>query len=239
MEMKWLHIDTDVGDNWILPIWSAVNKAIESNLVPTLTEDMRELGLHISTRLDILPFVVSRLNSEVEQIYKSVSNYGEEFIFTKNKDDAYAFPMSEKREIVLYLLADIDALLFETNSVCELMTKFFESLYSHAGINLEKSKVGLKIRDIIESEGHDSKWFQNLDSHRNFFIHEGAPYLAIDVSFGPNKYDLLIMKENLNIFEDSSKFFRLSELNNIVQGFVLARHTIQKHLIDIFHRLSS
>jgi len=36
MEMKWLHIDTDVGDNWVLPIWSAVNKAIESKLVPTL-----------------------------------------------------------------------------------------------------------------------------------------------------------------------------------------------------------
>ena len=238
MEMKWLHINTDVGDPWVLPIWSAVNKAIESNLVPPLTKDMRELGLHISTRLDILPFVVSRLNSGVDQIYKAASNYGEEHIFTKEAE-GYAFPMSEKREIVHFLLSDIDALLFETNSVCELMTKFFESLYSHAGINLEKSEVGLKIRDIIESEGHDSKWFQDLDSHRNFFIHEGAPFLAIDVSLGPNKYDLLIMKENLNIFEDSSKFFRLSELNNIVQGFVLARHTIQKHLIEIFRRLSS
>ena len=208
MEMKWLHIDTDVGDPWVLPIWSAVNNATKSKPLAPLTKDMRELGLHISTRLDILPFVVSRINSEVHQIYKAASNYGEEHIFTKEAE-GYALPMREKRDLVHFLLADIDALLFETNSVCELMTNFFERLYSHAGINLRKGEAGLKIRNILESEGHDSKWFQDLDSHRNFFIHEGAPYFAIDVSLGPNKYDLLIMKENLKIFEDSSKFVRL------------------------------
>ena len=59
MEMQWLHIDTDVGDTWVLPIWSAVNNAIRSKRVAPLTKEMSELGLHISTRLDILPIVVS------------------------------------------------------------------------------------------------------------------------------------------------------------------------------------
>ena len=238
MEMQWLHIDTDVGDTWVLPIWSAVNNAIRSKRVAPLTKEMSELGLHISTRLDILPIVVSRINSEVDQLYKAASNHSEEHIFTREAE-GYALPMREKRDLVHYLLADIDALLFETNSVCELMATFFERLYSHAGIKLKKAEVGPKIRSIIESEGQDSKWFQELDTHRNFFIHEGAPYLAIDVSLGSNKYDLLIMKENLRIFEDSSKFVRLSELNNIVKGFILARHTIQQHLVGLFQKVGS
>jgi hypothetical protein len=114
-----------------------------------------------------------------------------------------------------------------------------EKLYNHVGISLTKDEAGLRIKKIIESKGHDTKWFQDLDSHRNFFIHEGAPYFAIDVSRGRQNYDLLIMKENLKTFKDYSKFVRLSELNAIVQGFISARHTLQQHLIELFQKVGS
>ncbi len=238
MVIKWLHIDTHVGDPWILPIWDAVNNAIKSNLVAPLSQDMRELGLHISTRLDILPCVILRLNAGANELYKVARNYGEEYIFTK-ESEGYALPMRKKRDLIFSLIADIDSLFFEFNSVSELITKFFERLYSHVGNNLKKGEAGIKIKKIVESAGHDSRWFQALDSHRNFFIHEGAPYFAIDVSLAPQNYDLLIMKENLRIFEDGSKFIRLSDLSNIVKGFLLARYTIQKHLIELFQKLGS
>jgi len=235
MVTEWLHIDTDVGDPWVLPIWSAVNDAIKQKRIDPLPEKTRKLGPYISIRLDMLPHIVSRINSEVEQIYKVAIDHGNDYVFTKTRE-GYALPMHEKRELVHFLLADIDALLFETNSVCELMKIFFEKLYSHIGI---KVQAGPEIKKILESKGHDSKWFQDLDCHRNFFIHEGAPYLAIDISLSPNNYDLLIMKENLKTFEDSSKFIRLSELNNIVQGFISAKHAIQKHLIEFFRKVNS
>jgi len=230
MISKWLHIDTGVGDPWILPIWAAVNKA---EISTPLSQETRELGIYISTRLDILPHIASRINKEVAQLYKIISNYDEKYVFTESQK-GYAFPMHEHLELVHFLLTDIDSILFEVNSVCELMTRFFEKLYSHVGIPLGKGKAGLKIKNVIESEGLDSQWFQDLDSHRNFFIHEGAPYLAIDVSHGSTQYDLLIMKENIKFFKDTSKFFKLSELNTIVQGFVAAKPVMQKHLIELF-----
>ncbi len=238
MVTKWLHIDTDVGDPWVLPIWSAVNDAVREKGIASIPKETRELGLHISTRLDMLPHVVSRINSEVIQIYKVASKYGDENIFTETRQ-GYALPFRDKMDLVHFLLADIDALLFEFNSVCELMTMFFEKLYSHVGINLKNGEAGLRIKTILESKGHDTRWFQDLDSNRNFFIHEGAPYFAIDISGGPDNYDLLIMKENLKSFKDSSKFIRLSDLNKIVRGFVSARYTIQKHLIELFGKAGS
>lgn len=97
----------------------------------------------------------------------------------------------------------------------------------------------MRIKKIIESKGFDTKWFQDLDSHRNFFIHEGAPYVAVDVSKGRNEYDLLFMKENLKSFKDSSKFVRLSELDKIIQGFISARHTLQQHLVEFIQKIGS
>jgi hypothetical protein len=238
MVTKWLHIDTDVGDPWVLPIWSAVNDAIAAKKVGPITKEESELGLHISTRLDILPYVVSRINDTVAKIYEAISDFGDEHVFTEGHQ-GYAMPFRNKRDLVHILLADIDALLFETNSVCELMTAFFEKLYKHVGINLKKNEAGLRIKKIIESKGFDTKWFQNLDNHRNFFIHEVAPYVAIDVSKGRKEYDLLIMKENLKSFKDSSKFVRLSELNKMVQGFISARHTLQQHLIELIQKAGS
>ena len=134
------------------------------------------------------------------------------------------------------LLADLDSLLFELNAVCELMTTFFEQLYVHAGKAMPKSTAGSSIRYVLEQAGEDPWWFVQLDTHRNFFMHEGAPYAAIDTSKAPNDYDLLIMKKNLKSFDDPNEFVRLSEIAHIVQGFSRSRPVMQGHLRGLFLR---
>lgn len=125
MVTRWLHIDTGVGDSWVLPIWSALHELIVASKVGSITKEMSELGLHVSTRLDILPHVVSRINKTVAKICKIVSGFDDEYVFTQ-RHQGYAIPFQNNRYLVYILQADIDALLFETNSVCELMTSFFE-----------------------------------------------------------------------------------------------------------------
>lgn len=234
MISKWLHIDTSVGDPWILPVWGAVNSAETSGKVKNLSKGIRELGIHISTRLDILPYIIRRINSGVAEVYTAASNHKEEHVFS---DSSEGYVLSIDKKLVYVLLADIDSILFELNSVCQLMTKLFEELYSHLGKPIKKGHTGLTIKNVIEGAGQDAGWFRELDSHRNFFIHNGAPYFAIDISRDSRHYDLLIMKENLKSFEDRSKFLKLTEINKIVQGFVAAKPLIQQHLIDLFSNL--
>jgi hypothetical protein len=58
------------------------------------------------------------------------------------------------------------------------------------------SSVGKSIQSVLKSAGQDPAWFAVLGTNRNFFIHEGAPCIAVDVSEAPQDYDILIMTEN-------------------------------------------
>ena len=232
MSDKWIHINTEVGDPWILRIWSAVNDAESSGKASPIPKEVKsQLGLSISTRLDMLPRIVHRINDEVNKVYEATKAHKKEHIFSENKE-GYAFDIEEN--LKFNLLIDIDSLLFELNSVCELMTSLFFVLYTHIGKMIKKKDVGLIIKKVIEGAGKSSDWFEELDNQRNFFMHEGAPYFAVDISGGPGKYDLLIMRENIKFFNDHSKFIKLSEINAIVVGFSIAKPIIQKHLIELY-----
>ena len=232
MPDKWIHINTSVGDPWILKIWNAVNDAVSSgNASPIPKEITSQLGLSISTRLDMLPRIVNRINDEAQKVYTATKTHQKEHVFTLQKE-GYVFDLDDN--LKFNLLIDIDSLLFELNSVCELMTSLIFVLYEYIGKPIKKKEVGLTIKKIIEEAGNSSDWFQELDKQRNFFMHEAAPYFAVDISKGPGKYDLLIMRENIKFFDDHSKFIKLSEINSVVEGFALAKPIIQRHLIELY-----
>lgn len=230
---KWLHIEELAGDQWILPIWTAVNKAIEKGTITKLPSEVYMAGEHISIRLNILPRVVKRINSEVQDLFKLAESHEQSHIFTKQTE---GYVLHIDNDLKYRLLSDLDSLLFEINSVCELMSRLFDDLYSHVGKPLKKKMVGLKIKSLIENANQDPRWFSNLAKHRNFFIHEAAPYIAIDISGGKGNYELLIMKENMKTFENKDTYISLSELNEIVQGFIKAKPVIQNDLTSLFSR---
>jgi hypothetical protein len=88
---------------------------------------------------------------------------------------------------------------------------------------------------IIEQHKLASKsidWYVDLDKHRNLFMHDVAPYLAVDVS-NVDKYDILIMNKNLRKFDDDKQFIRLSQLAKIYTGFNNALDIIRSYLIKV------
>ena len=186
---RWLHIEELSGDPWVLPIWAAVNDAVQNGKLKALPDAFYERGVHISTRLNILPRIVMRVNVGVTELNSTVKRHSEDHVFTKTKMGC-AFPINN--DLKFNILCDIDSLIFEINSACELITKFFESLYFHAGKPIEEKNVGLKIKLIIENAKQNPSWFSNLVGHRNFFIHEATPYIAIDISNGPGSYEVII-----------------------------------------------
>ena len=147
------------------------------------------------------------------------------------KKNGYSYKIDD--DLKFTLLVDIDSLLFELNACCELMMRLFEALYRHVGNPIQKNQTGLVIKKVLDEAGQNPDWFVILDTHRNFFMHKGAPYIAVDLTKAP-MYDLLIMKTNLFEFTDPSKFFTLSKLNYIVQGFVAAKPIIQDDLIKLY-----
>jgi hypothetical protein len=231
MMTKWLHLSELGGDPWVLPIWTAVNEAVKSGKVATPSPEVGRLGLHVSIRLNILPRVVQRVNSSTSLLYEKTKEHGPEYVFTEAQE-GYAYPIDN--DLKYSLLADIDALLFELNSACELMTRLFGLLHAHVGRPIPPKQLGKAIGDVLAQGTQNARWFVLLDKHRNFFMHEGAPYLAVDLSNGPATLDILIMKENIKTFTDPDTFVSLSEINLIVQGFIAARRRLQDYLVSLF-----
>jgi hypothetical protein len=236
MVKKWLHIAYLGGDPWVLPIYSAKNNALKKNTIKEFGKDIYELGMHISTRLNMLPRIIKRLDRGCAALYADKKIKALDLSNLSYKDKLGRAVKIED-DLVYQLLIDIDSLLFELNACCEFMQDFVSKIYNHTEKNIEKKNAGKIIKKIIVDSGGSADWFNKLDKHRNFFMHVGTPYFAIDFSNMPKKYDLLIMKENLKRFDDKDKYIPLSELGHIVKGFIHARRVLQQHLIEHINNL--
>lgn len=230
---KWIHLTELGGDQWILPIWSAVNEAIKRGVVEEIPPELKESGVYISTRLNFLPRIISLINADAIKLYEALQAHKPEHEFNEgNKEKAKAFDIDN--DLKYSLLISIDSLLFELNSVCELKMKLFEKLHVLADKPMPHKNAGLAIKKLLEGKEHDASWFGELDEHRNFFSHNGTPYLAVDITSGMDEVDILVMRENLKEFSDPKKFLRMSKINNIVQGFEKSKPIIQEYLKGLF-----
>ena len=232
MVTKWLHLDErGGGDEWIIPIWQAMRRAQAANDVQPASQEIRELGLHIYTRLNILHRICSRLDSEVRDLFDfAKGTHRSTHVFTKDREGA---ALRVNDDLKYHLLADVDALLYEIDSCAELMRKLFQKLHAHAGDQIPQAELTDKLRSVLRRNGDSGDWFKLLNQMRNFVAHQGTPYVAIDISHDEN-WDLLFMKQNLRGFEEPEKYFTLSQLKMVAGGFRKSKKLLQEHLVGLF-----
>ena len=63
--------------------------------------------MHISARLNVLPRIVDRINSEVAALFEAVKHHGPEHVYTDTAEGR-AFPVDNN--LKYQLIADIDSL---------------------------------------------------------------------------------------------------------------------------------
>ena len=117
------------------------------------------------------------------------------------------------------------------------MLSFIRLNYKYIGIKYKPKTEGLILKTILKNASLPTNWFVNLDTQRNYFMHNGSPYIAIDASNAPNSYELLIMKENIKDFQNKEKYLTLSDLSDIVNNFNKAKMVLAKHLIEKYNIL--
>jgi hypothetical protein len=227
---EWLHLSDTGGDPWVLPIWSAAHQAIDKGIVKAIPNRLEELALHISTRLNLIPHIVDRLNVGAKAIYEAIKRHEKKHVFA-GATTGTAFPVDGG--LKHRFIADIDAFLTEINACAELMRTFFQLVHEHAGKPIADKDLTGALQAAIKKHGGDVQWFRFLDRNRNYVAHEGTPYLAVDVT-SRERPELLVMKQNLRKFDDTEKFFRLSELNEVAQGFIKAEAATQEQLVALF-----
>ena len=180
--------------------------------------------------MDLLPRLAERVVQETSEVYQAARRHEPGHVFTQ-KAQGNALPVDDN--LKFRLIADIDTLLFEVNTCWELMRNLFQLVRGHVGRPIADGRDEVTNELKAALAGGNDEWFGWLDRQRNFVAHEGTPYLSIDVT-NDDSYELLVTKEHPTTFGNPKKFFRYSELVDLVRGFNGAKQVLRAHLIGLF-----
>lgn len=229
MIRSWLFLNQEFPDGWMIPVLQAFRQAADQGHLPEPPKELGELSLHIATRLGMIQRLVARLNHGIDELLRrSQSTHNPEHVFSADREGR---ALSTPQDRFYDLLIDLDALLFELNAETDLFRSLLSLAHTHVGQPIPSRKLGESLLTLLKANGAETQWFVELDTHRNFFAHNGSPNIAIDTTKEP--WDLLIAKSNVKSFDDPKSHFRLEEVNQIVQGFLRSRDVFQRYLVSL------
>ncbi|MBF6986744.1 hypothetical protein [Cupriavidus sp. IK-TO18] len=234
MISQWIDL-TELGSNpWVLPIYTAINQAVGRGATTPLSSKNNALGLHLTTRLNILPRVLTRLS----QGLRSIEAQAHQTFQNANRSapNAPGVALTVSHDTKYLVIADVQSLLTELNTAHELIRKFALALHAHAGHPLAPNARILPSLPAAQRRPEDGVWLRKLDRDRNFVAHEGTLYLAIDIS-NPASWDFFLRKSNTRQFRRPADYCHLADLRIIVSGFDRWKARLQTHLVDLFNAL--
>lgn len=227
---QWLHLGELGSDPWVLPIYAAWNKAIGENRVAMRPDAVDEAGLHITTRLNLVRYIVRRLRRDLSSLVKEVdSHVTEEHQCTVGRE-GIALRVDDHMKYMM--IADLHSVISEVDACIDRMKIFMETLHDHVGQHITNKQRIEMIDSWMIQRGIDPKWLNRLASARNFIAHVGAFYLALDTT--ERSWDLLLVKGNIKQFGDPRSYVRFSSVMEIMGGFLGCREAMQEHLIALF-----
>jgi hypothetical protein len=232
MVKKWLRLNFKPRNRHGFKISAAIDQAVEAGRFPAAPREIGELIIHITTRIDMLNRLYTRIDNEWKEFTGIVSKHGQEHVYTP-EDEGYAFNIDEGLKNDLFI--DIDSFLFECIACCDLVKELLGLACEHTGKQILKKDIGRTIGNILKEKGQDISWFGLLDKSRNTFAHNATPYASVDITEEENNiYDLLIMKRNIRNFENKEEFIRLSDFSTIYQGFQRSLPIIEAHIAKLY-----
>ena len=240
-------------------VWTALMRAESKGTVKAGTRERieRELGqtaIWLAQRDCVLQTAVKVLKDSLSSLCDSlpeplsipgIGAGGIPYKVVSGKD------IFQDREKVLLA---VDSLFFEFRAYLELLARFVFGVLKGKGhpLPVQKESASGQIHTILTKKGKlkphnfllylcnrlslNQAWYKFLVLHRNFFTHEGAPYLAIeDRMVRPPEFDFIIMRVNIHDFAKArpEDYFRLSEFTAVVCGVRSFAAKAQGHLVGL------
>jgi len=178
-----------------------------------------ELALAIATRLAMIMQVEVRLRERCSALVREIDESGKVESLLSNRS-CYR---TNDEGLPFDICAAADCCLVEWRSLYEVMRKF--------ATTFAKKILGTKISDsqidsVVEQAGVPIDWIDRLRKNRNLFVHQTAPWIALEVTNRePLECSIVIMKENIATLDDAEKIIteaELIEISNRLRHSVIA-----------------
>jgi hypothetical protein len=217
---------------WLYPIWNALNRTTNNALRLAYSKRdsfLSDLAVAVATKLAILRIVVHRFNADYGRLLKLAAEDAKEIQANRERGTVWIVP---NEQIAYELLADVEAFIFESRSIYEILGKFLVTLHKTI-FNRLLSEDDLKT--VLRNGGLDVGWTTLLRNERKLFFHDTAPWLALRYDDG-SAPELLIVRQNVKTLEDPESYARLSDYNQIYSGLAHALDKLQEQILREIER---
>jgi hypothetical protein len=198
---------------------ASTNSELRSRLGLWANLSLGEKAGAIAAKLSALRIVAHRLDCAIVTVQKELLENTLEVEACIKAGAAYT-PRS--KDLAYELLIDSDSFLFETRSAYELTAGFVGAFLSAILGKAAQTKAQLHkvLSQEISFRNGDTSWIDELRNHRNLFVHETAPWPALEIlSLVPLKAELVLLKRNVNDLSDPSTYLHMKQCRAIYSGF--------------------
>lgn len=230
MSTQYLHIDYRPKASWLLKIMTKLHCSESQDLQLRMENwgqnKISEFGISVATKLAMLRLTTKRVDTQLQKLSRELEKDSkvEECI-----QRGAAFPIKDK-DLAFEILVNIDSFLFESRSAYEIVGQFLREFFNYI---FKRTINETRIKKILEDRKLDNRWIGELHVERNLFIHEAAPWIALQVkSKNPLNFELLILKENITDFSQTNKYYSFNLLRDIYKGFASSMDAIQAWIMN-------
>jgi len=230
---QYLHINHIPEVGWVLSIMSKpANPQLRSAFDQWSNTPLKELGFAVTTRMHMLGLCIRRLNVRVGELRKEITAdiSGLDACLEKG----YAFGPKDT-DLPYELLLDMDAFIFETRSLYEIMGKFLKALFETLfGREIEEAELIA----VLSDNKIDTRWIAELRENRKLFFHQTAPWLAVEVDRENMRLaPILLKRSTMNFNPDDIVAF--ATLREIYEGFVESATELHHFIMEQITRHES
>lgn len=231
MAIEYLHIDYEPPSRgWLLRIMKRLNESSSSTLRERMStwgsSHLKEMGFALTTKLAMLSRVLCRVDQQLQRLGEQLND---EALIDKCIRRGAAYKITDKA-LPYELLTDIDSFLFESRSAYEIIGHFLCQFFDHI---LKRRINEAQLKKLLDARNVDTRWIEELKCDRILFFHNTTPWLALEfVSRKPLRFELLILKKNVNDFTNPDDYIRFEQLRAIYHGIESSLNALHKWVLE-------
>jgi len=209
------------SDAWVLPIWTAFNKAEKRGRIKrSRSFQTGKDGIYITTKLNFLRIIYDRIDQSNKEIIETIKNseYNTKFCFDGiSKKDTFS------------ILLDIETYFREAYSIIEFVEKFTRKLF----VYICDSNKNDSDKFLNSLQYQKENWYQAIREYRHSFTHHRSPWISICTS----PYELVVESKQCKSRQLNNYCLTTSQMIKIDSEFRKFLYKAQKELIGYFDNL--
>jgi hypothetical protein len=231
-------IDYTPREQWVLSITARVQQSdspiLQQRWKEAAQSALTELPLALATKFMVMSITIDRLNAHIRELSKDFDENPDE---VKSCIAAKAAYGTQNSRLAFEIVADIDAWIFEFRSTYEILYAFvkeFSARILNCKVNDEKI-----LKAILRAKGYNTDWIDFLNDERNLFVHQTAPWFAIEITSGTPQYEVVLLKRNVRNLDDPQSYVRIEQYRAVDKGFREALDALREWIFKEIEKIEA